>query len=64
MEEKFLYTTDDLEKLLSMCKRVILEEVKAGRLKSIKYGNKFYYTKEYIVEFINLLKSDGGTNDE
>lgn len=58
MEEKLLYTTEDLERLLSMCKRVILDEVKAGRLKSIKCGNKFYYTKEYIDEFIELLKRE------
>ena len=32
--EKKLFTTEDLEYILSMCKRIILEEVKNRKIKS------------------------------
>lgn len=58
---KLLYTTQDLVDMLSMCKLTILKAIEKGELKCIKYGNKFYFTMEYINEFIELIK--GGTDE-
>jgi len=59
--DKLLYTTQDLVIMLSMCKRIILEAIKKGELQCIKYGNKFYFTKEYILNFVEYLK--GGVDE-
>ena len=60
MEEKLLYSTQDVIKMLGMSKTTILKAVKAGDLKAALYGNKFYFTKDDINKFIK--KISGGEN--
>lgn len=58
MEEKILYTTQDLVQKLSLCKNEILLAVKNGELKTIKRGNKFLFKKEYIDEFVKKMEDE------
>ena len=56
MDEKLLYTTQDLVKMLSLCKNEILLAVKNGELKCIRRGNKYLFKMEYINDFINKME--------
>lgn len=58
MEEKLLYSTQDVIKMLGMSKTTILKAVRAGDLKAALYGNKFYFTKEDINKFIKKISGD------
>lgn len=58
MEEKILYSTQDVMKMLSMSKTTILKAVKDGELKSLKKGNKFYFKKEFIDEFLKRMENE------
>lgn len=58
MEEKLLYTTQDLVQMLSLCKNEILLAVKNGELRAIKRGCKFLFKKEYIDEFIKKMEDE------
>lgn len=58
MEEKLLYSTQDLVQMLSLCKNEILLAVKNGELKTIKRGNKFLFKKEYIDAFIKKMEDN------
>lgn len=60
MEDKLLYTTQDLVAMLSLCKNEILLAVKNGELRCIKRGNKYLFKKEYINEFIEKMEKEGG----
>ena len=56
MEDKLLYSTQDLIKILSMSKTTILKAVADGKLKCLKNGNKFYFKKEFIDEFLKSME--------
>lgn len=57
MDEKLLYSTQEVIKILGMSKTTILKAIKDGELKCIKKGNKFYFKKEYLDEFIAKLEA-------
>ena len=57
MEEKLLYSTQEVMKMLGMSKTTILKAVKDGELKALKRGNKFYFKKEYIDEFLKGMEA-------
>lgn len=63
MEEKLLYSTQDVIKMLGMSKTTILKAVKAGDLKASLYGNKFYFTKDDINKFIEIIKRGNISNE-
>ena len=56
MEEKLLYSTQEVMKMLGMSKTTILKAVKNGDIKASLYGNKFYFTKDDIDEFIKNIR--------
>ena len=58
MDEKILYSTQDIIKMLGMCKSVILKACQDGKLRYIKQGTKFYFKKEYLDEYIELLEKE------
>lgn len=58
MEEKLLYSTQDLVQMLSLCKNEIFLAVKNGELKAIKRGNKFLFKQEYIDDFIKKMEDE------
>lgn len=62
MEEKLLYSTQEVMKMLSMSKTTILKAVKNGDIKTSLYGNKFYFTKSDIDEFINNIRGAYGNS--
>ena len=64
MNEKLLYSTQEIIKMLGMSKTTVLKAVKAGDLKAALYGNKFYFTKDDIDEFIEKLKKGNISNEK
>ena len=58
MDERMLYSTQDVIKMLGMCKSVILKACADGKLRYIKQGTKFYFKKEYLDEYIAVLEKE------
>lgn len=64
MDDKLLYSTQELTTMLGMSKTTILKAVKNGDLKASLYGNKFYFTKEDINEFIKNIRGSNVNSRE
>ena len=64
MEEKLLYSTQEVMKMLSMSKTTILKAVKNGDIKASLYGNKFYFTKNDIDAFIEGIRVGRDNNGQ
>lgn len=52
-EDLKLYTLTELEPILKVSHRTLLEYVRIGRLKAVKIGGKWTVTKENLSKFVN-----------
>ena len=56
--EQFLYKISDVMCLLRMSRSVIYEQIKAGRLHTVKQGRATFVTASAIGEYIALLERE------
>ncbi|PXY23726.1 excisionase [Prauserella coralliicola] len=56
--ERHLYRIPEAMRLLSMSRTVIYEQIRSGRLRTVKLGRARLVPAEAISEFVNLLISE------
>ena len=54
-----LMNSSDAAKRLGFCKRVFLEAVEAGEIKSIKRNGRLWFREQYLIEFIEKMEKEG-----
>jgi excisionase family DNA binding protein len=57
-EEKALYRIPEAMKLLSLSRSVIYEQIRAGRLRSVKQGSTRLIPADAITDYVALLKAE------
>jgi hypothetical protein len=53
-----LYPIPDVVSVLSMSRSVIYEQIRAGRLKTVKQGRRRYVTTAGITDYVALLERE------
>lgn len=53
LEKLKLYTLAEIEPILGVTRRTLLEYIKSGKLKAVKIGNKWKVSEENLKDFIN-----------
>ena len=53
-----LYKVEEAIQLLGLCRTVVFEQLRLGRLKSVKIGRARRVPAECIDEFVSLLKTE------
>jgi Helix-turn-helix domain len=62
--EHSLYQITDVVSVLSMSRSVIYEQIRAGRLHTVKQGRRRYVTSAGITEYVNLLEREASTDGD
>jgi excisionase family DNA binding protein len=57
-EEKALYRIPEAMRLLSLSRSVIYNQIRAGRLRSVKQGTTRLIPADAIADYIELLKAE------
>jgi excisionase family DNA binding protein len=57
-EEKALYRIPEAMRLLSLSRSVIYNQIRAGRLRSVKEGSTRLIPAEAIADYVALLKAE------
>jgi Helix-turn-helix domain len=60
--EHRLYPIPDVVSVLSMSRSVIYEQIRAGRLSTVKQGRRRYVTAAGITEYIALLEREASAH--
>jgi len=55
-----LYKVPDAMRLLRMSRSVIYEQIRAGRLRTVKQGRATFITAAAIANYITLLEAEAG----
>lgn len=58
-----LLTVDQAAETLGMGRTAVFEQIRAGRLKSVKVGRARRIPADYIDDFVNLLKAEADTDN-
>lgn len=53
MEEKKVYTLDEVAQLLNTTKKTLYTYIKSGKLKAVKIGKLWRVTNENLDDFLN-----------
>lgn len=53
LEKLKLYTLTEIEPVLGVTHRTLLDYVKSGKLKAVKIGNKWKVSEDNLRDFIN-----------
>ena len=51
-----VYTIHDVEKFMQLTQRTIYDHMKSGSLKGIKIGNKWRFTRQQILDYLQRLE--------
>jgi len=62
--EHRLYPIPDVVSVLSMSRSVIYEQIRAGRLNTVKQGRRRYVTTAAITEYVALLEREASTHGD
>ena len=46
------------QRISGICKRVFLEAVEAGEIKSIKRNGRLWFREQYLIEFIEKMEKE------
>jgi hypothetical protein len=60
--ETLLYPITDVVSVLSMSRSVIYEQIRAGRLHTVKQGRRRYVTSAGITNYVRLLEREASTD--
>ena len=61
--EPQLYRVTDVMQVLSMSRTVIYEQLRSGRLRSVKQGTTRFVTVQAIAEYIELLETEAAASE-
>jgi hypothetical protein len=59
-----LYPIPDVVSVLSMSRSVIYEQIRAGRLKTVKQGRRRYVTTAGITDYVALLEREASAHGD
>jgi hypothetical protein len=60
--EHRLYPIPDVVSVLSMSRSVIYEQIRAGRLHTVRQGRRRYVTSAGITNYVHLLEREASTD--
>jgi excisionase family DNA binding protein len=63
MTGKELYRIPEAMSLLSLCRSVIYEQLRSGRLRSVRVGRTRLIPAAAIAEYVALLEQEASTDD-
>jgi len=58
--EHVLYPIPDAMSVLNMSRTVIYEQIRAGRLRTVRQGRRRYVTEAGISDYVDLLEREAG----
>ena len=58
---RLLYKVADLVTALRMSRSEIYEQIRAGRIRTVKQGRATFITADDLTEYVALLKREAGT---
>ena len=63
LADRRLLTVLEVAHALSLSRSLLFEEIRMGRLKSVKLGRARRVPVEYLDQYIELLKAEAATED-
>ena len=64
LAEQALYPIPDVMMMLSMSRSVIYEQIRAGRLHTVKQGRRRYVTAAGIADYVALLEREASSHGD
>ncbi|MBB0244357.1 helix-turn-helix domain-containing protein [Streptomyces alkaliphilus] len=58
--ERLLYRPEEAAAALGISRSLIYEEIRLGRLKTVRIGRRRLVPPEYVTQYIELLKREAG----
>jgi excisionase family DNA binding protein len=56
--ERLLYRPEEAAEVLGISRSTVYEEIRTGRLQSVRIGRRRLVPPEYIAEYVELLKRE------
>ncbi|MEV5516936.1 helix-turn-helix domain-containing protein [Streptomyces flaveolus] len=60
--EQLLYTPEEAAKALRIGRSTVYEEIRLGRLQTVRIGRRRLVPPEYIAQYVELLKREAKAN--